>query len=45
MAVGNDQLAQFALEAPADERVRGKAVDRGLDRDHGILRGTRIFLA
>lgn len=45
MAVGNDQLAQFALEAPAYERVRGEVVHCRLDRRHGALCGFRVFVA
>jgi hypothetical protein len=45
VAVGNDQLAQFALEAPPYQRVSGEVPDCRLDRRHGALCGIRIFVA
>ena len=42
--VGNDQLAQFAFEPPADQRVRRKAVDGGSNRRSRLLRGRRVLI-
>jgi hypothetical protein len=44
MAVRNDQLAQFAFEAPAYQRMRGEIVDSRSDRRHGTLCSIGIFV-
>jgi methyl coenzyme M reductase gamma subunit len=45
MAVRDDQFAQFAFEAPSDQWVRGKVLDRGLDRIDCSQCSGRIFVA
>jgi len=36
LAVGNNKLAQFALDAPANKRVRRQIIDGRLNRGYGL---------
>jgi|HubBroStandDraft_5_1064220.scaffolds.fasta_scaffold42683_3 hypothetical protein len=45
VAVGDDELSQFAFKASSYQRVGGEVVDCGLDRCDCILRGIRIFVS
>jgi len=44
MAIRNNQFSQFAFDPPADQRVCGEIVDRGLDGRDSIQRGLCVFV-
>jgi hypothetical protein len=45
LAVGNNQLAQFALDAPADKRVRRQIIDGRLNCCYGVQSGRWVLVA
>jgi len=45
MPIGNNQLAQFALKAPPNQRMRGEVADCRLDRLDSAQRCIGIFVS
>jgi hypothetical protein len=45
LTVGNNKLAQFALDAPADKRVRRQIIDGRLNRRYVVQSGRRVLVA